>query len=118
MFFSAKAAFMDSLRDDEPTDDNTWITSDEPTTNSSDRTGSSAYKSSSPCDFDDQDDLFSRHLFERRKEAVSTFLINYHNDLYQILGVSFSATKAEIRNAFKKLSLEHHPDKALLQTQN
>ncbi len=32
-------------------------------------------------------------------------------DYYKLLGVQRSASKAEIRRAFKKLSLKYHPDK-------
>ena len=32
-------------------------------------------------------------------------------DLYKNLGVSRDATNAQIKKAYKKLSLKHHPDK-------
>ena len=34
-------------------------------------------------------------------------MLNY----YQILGVSQNATSSEIKTAFKKLAIQHHPDK-------
>ncbi len=32
------------------------------------------------------------------------------DDFYSILGVARSATQVEIKAAFKKLAMEHHPD--------
>src|SRR6187549_3628545 len=33
-------------------------------------------------------------------------------DLYEVLGVSPAATTAELRRAYRRLALEHHPDRA------
>ncbi|MBP6086010.1 DnaJ domain-containing protein [Patescibacteria group bacterium] len=32
-------------------------------------------------------------------------------DYYQILGVTETATEDEIKKAFRKLAMQHHPDK-------
>jgi len=34
------------------------------------------------------------------------------HDLYEVLGVAPSATTAELRRAYRRLALEHHPDRA------
>lgn len=35
----------------------------------------------------------------------------YEVDYYEVLGVARDATTAEIRKAYRKLALSHHPDK-------
>ena len=46
--------------------------------------------------------------------VVSALLLVAHcgEDYYEILGVGKDATNKEIRKAFKKLALVHHPDKS------
>ena len=37
---------------------------------------------------------------------------DHHADLYAVLGVARAATSAEIRRAYRRLALAHHPDRA------
>ena len=37
---------------------------------------------------------------------------DHHTDLYAVLGVARAATGAEIRRAYRRLALAHHPDRA------
>ena len=55
------------------------------------------------------------HLIHQIFTLLIIFLIipdiNCGEDYYKLLGVKRSASKSEIRRAFKKLSLKYHPDK-------
>ena len=44
-------------------------------------------------------------------KVTITKIDEYFWDPYDILGVSSSSTQAEIKKAFRKLSLQYHPDK-------
>lgn len=45
-------------------------------------------------------------------DAMDSYGEWFHNDYYGCLGVSPSSTPAEIKRAYRLLSLEHHPDKS------
>jgi curved DNA-binding protein len=51
----------------------------------------------------------SRITFRARQHNKEQFMAS--NDYYQQLGLSKSATAAEIKKAYRKLAVKHHPDK-------
>lgn len=54
-----------------------------------------------------QDTFYQRMTGDEAKATLR----DYPDDPHQILGISKSASKAEIKSAFRKLIMEWHPDK-------
>ena len=44
--------------------------------------------------------------------AALALAIDDPGDLYEILGIADAATDAEIKRAYRQMSLKHHPDRA------
>lgn len=50
---------------------------------------------------------------KKRSKALERFLLTTNQpNLYEVMGLLPSASAVEIKKAFKKMSLKHHPDKS------